>query len=52
MEGRVARYKQPRRAFFLPDLPKSGYGKVTKAAIWQELISRGSVAAPADKRGH
>ena len=51
VEGRVARYKQPRRAFFLPDLPKSGYGKVTKAAIWQELISRGSMAAPLDKPG-
>ena len=51
LEGRVARYKQPRRAFFLPDLPKSGYGKVTKVTIRQELISRGLVAAPSDKVG-
>ena len=51
MEGRVARYKQPRRAFFLPELPKSGYGKVTKDTIRQELIARGSMAAPLGKRG-
>ncbi len=51
LEGRVARYKQPRRAFFLPDLPKSGYGKVTKLTIRQELISRGWVAAPLVKVG-
>ena len=49
MEGRVARYRQPRRAFFLPDLPKSGYGKVTKNSIRQELIARGHIAAPAAK---
>lgn len=43
MEGRVARYKQPRRAFFWPDLPKSGYGKITKNAVRDELINRGLV---------
>ena len=47
MEGRVARYKQPRRAFFWQDLPKSGYGKVTKNTIRQELITRGVIADPA-----
>ena len=49
MEGKVARYKQPRRAFFLPDLPKSGYGKVTKLTIRQELSARGWIAATAEK---
>ena len=49
MEGKVARYKQPRRAFFLPELPKSGYGKVTKLAIRQELMERGWVTAPPGK---
>ncbi len=49
LEGRVARYKQPRRAFFLPDLPKSGYGKVTKMTIRQELTARGCIAAPVDE---
>ncbi len=51
LEGRVARYKQPRRAFFLPDLPKSGYGKVTKATIRQELVSHGYLPKPPDKAG-
>jgi fatty-acyl-CoA synthase len=49
LEGRVARYKQPRRAFFLADLPKSGYGKVTKLTIRQELMDRGWIAAPTAK---
>ena len=48
MEGRVARYKQPRRAFFWPELPKSGYGKVTKNTVRQELMSRGLVAAASE----
>ena len=45
MEGRIARYKQPRHAFFWEELPKSGYGKVTKKIIREELISRGCIAA-------
>ncbi len=49
MEGKVARYKQPRRAFFLKDLPKSAYGKVTKLIIRQELAERGWIPAPVDK---
>lgn len=50
MEGRVARYKQPRQVVFLPDLPKSGYGKVTKNTIRQELIARG-IGTPVAKAG-
>ncbi len=46
MEGRVARYKQPRRVFFWQDLPKSGYGKVTKNTIRQELTNRGVMMVP------
>ena len=49
MDGKVARYKQPRRAFFLEDLPKSGYGKVTKLSIRQQLMDRGWIMAPAAK---
>ena len=45
MEGRIARYKQPRRAFFWPDLPKSGYGKVTKNTVRQRLVNSGAVVA-------
>ena len=51
LEGRVARYKQPRQAFFLKELPKSGYGKVAKAMIRQDLVARGCIATPADKVG-
>ncbi len=51
LDGRVARYKQPRRAFFLTDLPKSGYGKVTKVTIRQELLARGFITAASGKVG-
>ncbi len=47
MEGRIARYKQPRRAFFWQDLPKSGYGKVTKKTIREELITREGIVVQA-----
>ena len=46
MEGRVARYKQPRRFFFWQDLPKSGYGKVTKNTIRDKLLADGSSKPP------
>ena len=51
MEGKVARYKQPRRAFFLASLPKSAYGKITKLNIRQELVARGWIPTPAEKAG-
>ncbi len=41
MDHRVARYKAPKRIFFWSELPKSGYGKVTKRAIKDELTARG-----------
>ena len=43
LEGKLAKYKWPRRVFFWPDLPKSGYGKVPKHLIRQELYSRGEL---------
>ena len=33
LEGRVAKYKWPARFAFWPELPKSGYGKVTKREV-------------------
>jgi len=33
LEGRLARYKWPVRFAFWPELPKSGYGKVTKRDV-------------------
>ena len=34
---KVARYKLPRRVFFWNELPRSGYGKITKKIIRAEL---------------
>ena len=47
MEGRVARYKLPKRAFFWDELPKSGYGKVTKKIVRETLGARGCLPAVA-----
>jgi acyl-CoA synthetase (AMP-forming)/AMP-acid ligase II len=33
LEGRVARYKVPRRFVLVSEIPKSGYGKVTRALV-------------------
>jgi fatty-acyl-CoA synthase len=41
MESKVARYKVPKRVFFWSELPKSGYGKITKKLVTQELEARG-----------
>jgi len=37
VEGRLARYKLPARFVFWPELPKSGYGKVTKREVKRML---------------
>jgi acyl-CoA synthetase (AMP-forming)/AMP-acid ligase II len=34
---KVARYKLPKRVFFWDELPRSGYGKITKNMIRAEL---------------
>jgi acyl-CoA synthetase (AMP-forming)/AMP-acid ligase II len=41
VDGRIARYKIPKRIFFWNALPKSGYGKITKKAVQAELTGRG-----------
>ncbi|MDB5372116.1 MAG: acyl-CoA synthetase, partial [Belnapia sp.] len=38
---RVARYKLPKRVVFWEALPRSGYGKVTKALVREEMAARG-----------
>ncbi|MCQ4159350.1 acyl-CoA synthetase [Roseomonas sp. GC11] len=38
---RLARYKLPRHVFVQESLPKSGYGKITKALVRQELERQG-----------
>ena len=39
--AKVPRYKMPKRFFFWDELPKSGYGKVPKRLIKEELEKRG-----------
>jgi acyl-CoA synthetase (AMP-forming)/AMP-acid ligase II len=41
LEGRVSRYKIPRRVFFWDELPKSAYGKITKKDVRAALAQRG-----------
>ncbi|WP_114184300.1 acyl-CoA synthetase [Microvirga aerophila] len=41
MDGKVARYKLPKRVFFWEALPRSAYGKITKKNIRAELEARG-----------
>ncbi|MFN3274104.1 MAG: acyl-CoA synthetase [Paracoccus sp. (in: a-proteobacteria)] len=41
LEGRLARYKQPRHVVFWAALPKSAYGKITRKMVREELIARG-----------
>jgi fatty-acyl-CoA synthase len=43
MSTRIARYKLPKRVYFWDELPKSGYGKVPKRLVKDELARRVSV---------
>ncbi len=41
LDGRLAKYKWPARIVVWPELPKSGYGKVTKRDVKQRLEETG-----------
>jgi fatty-acyl-CoA synthase len=41
LEGKLSKYKWPRQVVFLPQLPKSAYGKVAKADLRQTLLAQG-----------
>ncbi len=41
LNGKIAKYKMPKRFFFWDALPKSGYGKVPKRLVKDELAARG-----------
>jgi acyl-CoA synthetase (AMP-forming)/AMP-acid ligase II len=41
LEGRSARYRWPQRWHFWAELPKSGYGKILKREIKEQLIEAG-----------
>lgn len=43
LNGKMARYKLPKRFVFWPDMPKSAYGKIAKKLIREELIRRGEL---------
>jgi fatty-acyl-CoA synthase len=45
LEGRCARYRWPHHVFFWDHLPKSGYGKIAKKDIRQQLFERGDLQA-------
>jgi fatty-acyl-CoA synthase len=47
LAAKVPRYKMPKRFFFWEALPKSGYGKVPKRLVRDELEARGLLDAPA-----
>jgi fatty-acyl-CoA synthase len=46
----IARYKLPKRFFFLEALPKSGYGKVPKRLVRDELEARGLLGETAQQQ--
>jgi fatty-acyl-CoA synthase len=47
LAAKVPRYKMPKRFFFWDALPKSGYGKVPKRLVRDELEARGLLDVPA-----
>jgi acyl-CoA synthetase (AMP-forming)/AMP-acid ligase II/predicted DNA-binding protein with PD1-like motif len=48
IDGKMSRYKMPKRFIFWEALPKSAYGKITKKMIREELLLRGELdRAPA-----
>jgi fatty-acyl-CoA synthase len=49
LDGRIARYKLPKRVFFWDALPKSAYGKIMKRTIREELEAKGCLADQAAK---
>ena len=44
LSAKVPRYKMPKAVVFWNEMPKSGYGKITKKLIRAELIARGDLA--------
>lgn len=43
LEGRSARYRWPKRFVFWSELPRSGYGKITKKLIREQLVQTGEL---------
>jgi len=51
LAAKVPRYKMPKRFFFWEALPKSGYGKVPKRLVRDELEARGLLDTGSKKSG-
>jgi fatty-acyl-CoA synthase len=52
LSGKINRYKMPKRFVVWDALPKSGYGKVPKRLVKDELVRRGEIEpAPQPKAG-
>jgi fatty-acyl-CoA synthase len=49
LEGKLARYKMPKRFVWWETMPKSAYGKIAKKLIREELERRGELGPPAPK---
>ncbi len=47
LDGKLSRYKMPKRVIFWEALPKSAYGKITKKMIREELASGGLIGEEA-----
>ncbi|TCM49683.1 fatty-acyl-CoA synthase [Rhizobium sp. PP-F2F-G48] len=43
LDGKVARYKMPKKVVFWSEMPKSAYGKITKKTIREQLVERGEL---------
>ena len=41
LQGKIARYKMPKRFVFFDEMPKSAYGKITKKLVREALEERG-----------
>ncbi|MBL0933466.1 MAG: AMP-binding protein [Rhizobiaceae bacterium] len=49
LDGKVARYKLPKKFVFWDEMPKSAYGKIAKKLIREELQKRGDLDDFAEK---
>ena len=48
LQRELARYKQPKRIFFLPELPRNTMGKVQKNVLREDYVAAFSGLSPAD----
>ncbi|MGI6856623.1 acyl-CoA synthetase [Mesorhizobium sp. 1B3] len=49
LDGKVSRYKLPKKFVFWEEMPKSAYGKIAKKLIREELERRGELLEPLEK---